>query len=51
MTKEELLALRQELAKLLTKGFIRVSKSLAGAHVLFAKKPEDDYACVLTTEL
>jgi len=39
MTKEELLVLRQELTKLLDKGFIRVSKSPAGAPVLFAKKP------------
>jgi hypothetical protein len=39
MSREELLALRQELTSLLDRGFIRVSRSSAAAPVLFVKKP------------
>jgi hypothetical protein len=39
MSREELLVLRKTLHKLLSKGFIRVSKSPAAAPVLFMKKP------------
>lgn len=39
MSREELLVLRKTLHDLLSKGFIRVSKSPAAAPVLFVKKP------------
>lgn len=39
MSREELLVLRKTLTELLTKGWIRSSKSPAAAPVLFAKKP------------
>uniref|UniRef100_A0A093ULB7 Transposon Tf2-11 polyprotein n=1 Tax=Talaromyces marneffei PM1 TaxID=1077442 RepID=A0A093ULB7_TALMA len=39
MSREELLVLRKTLHDLLSKGFIRVSKSSAAAPVLFIKKP------------
>jgi hypothetical protein len=39
MSREELLALRQELTSLLDCGFIRVSRSSAAVPVLFVKKP------------
>ena len=39
MSRDELLVLRKTLTKLLDKGFIRVSNSLAAAPVLFVKKP------------
>ena len=39
MSKDELLVLRKTLLDYLSKGFIRVSNSLAVALVLFAKKP------------
>ena len=39
MSRQELLVLRKELTGLLDKGFIKLSKSPAGAPVLFAKKP------------
>ncbi|KAE8557622.1 hypothetical protein EYB25_002329 [Talaromyces marneffei] len=39
MSREELLVLRKTLHELLSKGFIRVSKSPAAALVLFVKKP------------
>ena len=38
MSKDELLVLRKTLSDYLSKGFIRVSNSLAVALVLFAKK-------------
>ena len=38
--RSELLVLRKTLNKLLNKGFIRVSNSLASAPVLFVKKEE-----------
>ena len=38
MSRDELLLLRKSLIKLLDKKFIRLSKSLAGALVFFAKK-------------
>ena len=38
MSQDKLLVLRKTLNKLLDKGFIRVSSSLAAAPVLFAKK-------------
>jgi hypothetical protein len=41
MTKEKLLMLRKTLTNHLDKGWIRVSKSPAGASVLFVKKPDD----------
>jgi hypothetical protein len=40
MTKEELLILRKTLTNHLEKGWIRVSKSPAGAFVLFVRKPD-----------
>ena len=39
MSKDELLVLQKTLLDYLSKGFIRVSNSLAVALVLFAKKP------------
>ena len=39
MSRDELLVLRKNLTELLDKKFIRLSKSPAGAPVLFAKKP------------
>jgi len=39
MSREELLVLRKTLTELLDKNFIRVSKSSAGAPVLFTRKP------------
>jgi hypothetical protein len=36
MSREMLLVLRKTLSKLLSKGFIRVSSSLAAAPILFA---------------
>ena len=39
MSRDELLVLRKELTSYLDKDFIQVSKSPAGAPVLFAKKP------------
>ena len=39
MSRDELLVLRKTLTELLDKNFIRLSKSPAGAPVLFAKKP------------
>ena len=39
MSRDELLVLRKSLTELLNKKFIRLSKSPAGAPVLFAKKP------------
>ena len=39
MSRDELLVLRKTLTELLDQNFIRVSKSSAGAPVLFAKKP------------
>ena len=39
MSTEELLVLRKELTHYLDKGYIRASRSSAGAPVLFAKKP------------
>ena len=39
MSKDELLVLQKILLDYLSKGFIRVSNSLAAAPVLFAKKP------------
>ena len=39
MFRDELLILRKTFTKLLDKGFIRVSNSLAAALVLFVKKP------------
>ena len=39
MSKDELLVLQKTLSDYLSKGFIRVSNSLAAALVLFAKKP------------
>ena len=38
MSRDELLVLRKTLTKLLNKGFIRVSNSLAAAPILFIRK-------------
>ena len=39
MSRDELLVLRKTITELMDKGFIKMSKSPAGAPVLFAKKP------------